>query len=82
MLGYLDHGNHAIMGYALAITLQNFLIEPDAASEQKQEQEIFFWNVKNHKISLFRINARIPVLYQLKVFFIHSKLQGEEPREK
>jgi len=27
---------------------------------------VFFWNVKNHKISIIRVNARLPVLKQLQ----------------
>lgn len=66
-MGYLDHGHHAIMGYALCYTAHNFAIQPKDEVEEEQEQEVFFWNVKNHKITLIRVNARLSVVKQLKI---------------
>jgi hypothetical protein len=66
VLGYLDYGHHAMMGYALAFTMHNYNIEIKPGIEEEQEQEVFFWNVKNHKISIIRVNARLSVLKQLQ----------------
>lgn len=54
------------MGYSLAFTSHNYKFEPKGELEEEQEQEVFFWNVKNTKISLIRVNARLPVLKQLQ----------------
>jgi len=66
VLGYLDYGHHAIMGYSLAVNVNNFVnFPPEGEFQEEQEQEVFFWNVKNHKISLLRIQCRLPVIKQL-----------------
>lgn len=66
VLGYLDYGHHALMGYSLAITMHNYAIPIKPVIEEEQEQEVFLWNVKNHKISILRVNARMSVLHQLQ----------------
>ena len=35
--------------------------------QEQQEQEVFFWNVKNYKITLIRVNSRLSVVKQLKI---------------